>query len=159
TVEERRQNLERAPLEKIVAAGKPCHEPFDGFRTVPITAPADEIRWVYQVSFSGDACTATLVRMELYDKDGKPAPATGLHNLPAVPGGWAAPAASGAPSAAPVGSGAPAAGSGAPAAAAPASKGACGCEVGPGAAAGGAGVGALAVLLGLALAARGPARR
>jgi MYXO-CTERM domain-containing protein len=33
-LEERRQNLDRGLLEEIAAAGKPCHEPFSGFRTV-----------------------------------------------------------------------------------------------------------------------------
>jgi MYXO-CTERM domain-containing protein len=134
-VEEQRQNQERGALEKIVAAGQPCHEPFKGYRSVPLEALADEIRWVYRVAFSGEICTATLLRMELYDKEGKAVDATGLRDLPAVPiGTHAAPASD--------------------AAAPPATKGVCGCEVGPGAAAGSAWAGTWAALLGLALAAR-----
>jgi MYXO-CTERM domain-containing protein len=142
-VEQRRKDLDRASLEKIAAAGKPCHEPFNGFRTVSSLAPADEIRWVYKVTFAGDACTAILTRMELYDRDGKPAPANGLRDLPPVPVGTGA--APGTPPPGPSAAPTPPPGPSAVPAPPPTQKGACGCEIGPGAAPPRAALGAMAI--------------
>ncbi len=60
-VEELRQKIDRRSLTAIFQQGKTCHEPFAGFRTVPISAKAREIRWNYKVTFVGDVCKATLV--------------------------------------------------------------------------------------------------
>jgi MYXO-CTERM domain-containing protein len=150
-VEEQRKALEREPLKEIERSGKPCHDGFDGIRTVPIAAPADHVRWNYKVTFSGDTCTATLVKMEFFDVNGKPVEGTDVPNIPsgapmAAPPPATATSAATSPSAAPSGT-----------AAAPppgeAPKGACGCEVGPGAAPGATAAG-LAAALGLLFAAR-----
>ncbi|MEZ4299500.1 MAG: MYXO-CTERM sorting domain-containing protein [Polyangiaceae bacterium] len=140
-VDERRKKQDNEPLKEIEKSGTACHEGFDGVRTVPESAPADEVRWNYKVTFTDTGCTATLEKMEFFDKAGKPVAGT---DVPGVPG---------APSAAPSGSAAPSS-SAAPAssAAAPgADKGGCGCELAPGlpASTGGAG---LFAMLGLALA-------
>lgn len=127
-VEELRQNLDRRALKAVFTQGKPCHEAFDGFRTVPITAPADEIRWNYKVTFAGNACTAMLVSMEFFDKAGKAVTGADVADLPlGVPGVPSnSPRTPKDPHPDPTPE--PIAGS------EPVAKGACGCEVGPGAA-------------------------
>lgn len=82
-VEEQRKSQESEPLKKIEQAGTACHKGFDGVRTVPVSAPADEVRWNYKVTFSGDSCTATLASMEFFDKSGKAVPGTDVPNVPA----------------------------------------------------------------------------
>jgi MYXO-CTERM domain-containing protein len=153
-VEEQRKALDREPLQQIEKAGKPCHEGFDGVRTVPTSAPADEIRWSFKVAFSEEGCTATLTGMEFFDKSGKPVDGT---DVPGVPAAAAAPAraatatASAAPPAAATATGAPADPAGARNA--QVQKGGCGCEMGPGTSRGGALAGLLSAV-GLLLAAR-----
>jgi hypothetical protein len=157
-VEEQRKSLEREPLKAIEASGKACHAGFDGIRTVPLSAPADAVRWNYRVTFSGDDCTATLAKMEFFDKSGKPVEGTDVPNIP-----------SGTPLAAPAPSTAATAAATSTASASPSSSkpgeaaaGACGCEVGPGATsgnrsrapAGGAGAGLLVALGGVVAARR-----
>ncbi|HMY15501.1 MAG TPA: hypothetical protein PKA58_04185 [Polyangium sp.] len=85
--EELREKLERKDLHELFKKGKPCHEKFDGFRTVPRSAPADVIQWNYKVTFAGDTCTATLVSMEFFDKAGKSVSGMDIADLPlGVPG-------------------------------------------------------------------------
>lgn len=123
-VEQARKNPDRRPLLALFQQGKPCHEPFAGFRTVPKSAPADVIRWNYKVTFVGDACKATLVSMEFFDESGKSVAGTDIYDLPlGVPGVPSnAPRRPREPDFEPEPEPPPKA------------KGACGCEVGPGAA-------------------------
>lgn len=128
-VEELRTKLERKDLLELFKKGKPCSEKFDGFRTVPRSAPADVIQWNYKVTFAGDTCKATLVSMEFFDKDGKSVSGMDIADLPlGVPG-----VPSNSPRSPPMDmeeawgitdTDAPP----------PKAKGACGCEVGVGAA-------------------------
>jgi MYXO-CTERM domain-containing protein len=132
-VEEQRKALDREPLQQIEKSGKPCHEGFDGVRTVPISAPANEVRWNYKVIFADEGCTATLTRMEFFDKSGKAVDGTDVPGVPsaaAAPARTATAAANAAPSAAGTATGAPAAPASDPTA--QVQKGGCGCEMGPG---------------------------
>lgn len=123
-VEELRQKLDRRSLMAVFQQGKTCHAPFAGFRTVPSSAPAREIRWNYKVTFVGDACKATLVSMEFFDESGKSVAGTDIYDLPlGVPG-----VPSNAPRRPPEPDYEP------EPEPPPKAKGACGCEVGPGAA-------------------------
>ena len=142
-VEEQRKSLEREPLEAIAKGGTPCHGGFDGVRTVPISAPADEVRWNYKVTFSGDACTATLAKMEFFDKTGKPVEGTDVPGVPSSAAAAPPPTGSAAGTAAQTASPATSAAGSTPG---EVPKGACGCEIGPGARTGGAGTGLFAAL-------------
>lgn len=162
-VEELRKDRDSKALQPMIASAKPCHEPFEGVRVIPDKSPADEVRWHYKVTFSGESCTAVLTGMSFYNKKGDRVDGTGVPGVPSnmvaatAPTGSPSPAASAAPSAAP--SALPT--STAAATAAPTSdpkgavnpppevqKGACGCELGPGMS-NGALVGGLIALSGL----------
>lgn len=172
-VEEQRQSLDRKPLQEIEKSGKPCHAGFDGIRTVPVSAPAEEVRWNYKVTFTAEGCTATLTSMAFFDSSGKPVEGTDVPNIPsgtplaAPPPATAAAPGTGSPSTSAPGTGpvpsttgipvVPSSGAGSPPGAA-VPGGACGCEIGPGVARGGAGT-VLLGALGLLFAARRRANR
>ncbi len=171
-VEEQRQSLDRKPLQEIEKSGKPCHAGFDGIRTVPVSAPAEEVRWNYKVTFTAEGCTATLTSMAFFDSSGKPVDGTDVPNIPsgtpiaapppstAVAPGTVSPSTSAPGTVSPSTSGMP----GVPSSAAgspPGAEvpgGACGCEIGPGVARGGVGT-ALLGALGLLFVARRRANR
>ncbi len=64
------KDMNREAANAITDAGEKCGKPFQGVRTVPDTMTADEIRWVYRVSFSPQGCAADLVRTEYLAEDG-----------------------------------------------------------------------------------------
>jgi len=133
-VEQLRQDLKRTELDAVFNQGKPCHNGFDGIRTIPTSAPADVIQWNYRVSFMGGNCTATLVSMQFFDKSGAEVAATDIPNLPANivvgPSEKARPVTSSAAAEPAKDPPAPAT----PSEASQIPKGACGCRIGPGAA-------------------------
>jgi MYXO-CTERM domain-containing protein len=62
--------FDREGIAAIVAKGTSCGESFRGVRTIPDSSPAEELRWVYRVSVSGDGCEATQERQVYLDGDG-----------------------------------------------------------------------------------------
>lgn len=51
--------------------GVACGEPFDGYRLVPETTPAVEVRFVFEVKINGEECEGTLVRTDFLDEKGE----------------------------------------------------------------------------------------
>lgn len=143
-LDELRAALERDQIAALVA-GRDCHAPFPGVRTISDSSPTAEIRWVYRVAITGDTCKAELVRTDhLDDKgalvSGDPNTAIPPPTLPPVPKA-PEPAKAAEPAKAPE-----PARAAEPAKAPASAKGCAGCEVGG--THGGASLGAL-LLLGL----------
>jgi L-amino acid N-acyltransferase YncA len=85
---------DREAVRKATAHATPCGAPFEGVRTVPETSPAREIQQFYRVAFTGDGCTAELVRTRQLDASGHvldeepdaaPAPSSSASATPAPP--------------------------------------------------------------------------
>ena len=62
--------FDRDGIAEIVAKGTPCGEGFRGERTILDTSPAEELRWIYRVTVSGDSCEATQERRVYLDASG-----------------------------------------------------------------------------------------
>ncbi|MBK8252356.1 MAG: hypothetical protein IPK82_06770 [Polyangiaceae bacterium] len=142
-VEELRKDRDSKALQPMIASAKPCHEPFDGIRVIPDKSAADEVRWHYKVTFSGENCTAVLTGMSFYNKKGDRVDGTGVPGVPSnmvaatAPTGSPPPATTAAPSVLPTSTAVATAAStadpkGSPNPPPEVQKGACGCELGAG---------------------------
>lgn len=77
-----REKLDRDGVKPIADKGKACGAAFPGVRTISDTSPAEEVRWTFRASITGDDCKAELVRTDYLDGAGKPVAAPGNTDIP-----------------------------------------------------------------------------
>lgn len=77
-----REKLDRDGIKPISDKGKACGAAFRGVRTISDTNPAEEVRWTFTATITGDDCKAELVRTDYLDGAGKPVAAPGNTDIP-----------------------------------------------------------------------------
>mgnify|MGYP000116600957 CR=1 FL=1 len=77
-----RENLDRDAIKPISAKGIACGAPFPGIRTISETNPAEEVRWTYRATITGNKCSSELVKTEYLDAAGKPVAAPANTDIP-----------------------------------------------------------------------------
>jgi len=77
-----RDNLDRDGVKPIADKGKACGAAFPGVRTISDENPAEEVRWTFTATITGDDCKAELVRTEYLDGAGKLVAAPGNTDIP-----------------------------------------------------------------------------
>jgi hypothetical protein len=61
---------DRDAVARISAAGVRCGGAFAGLRTLPVTSPAETVRWTFNVKFNKGGCAAEKVGVEYLDAGG-----------------------------------------------------------------------------------------